>query len=208
MKIGLLGGSFDPPHIAHLAIARAVRAARGLDRVDLLVSGESPHADGKSNHADVQHRLAMAHLAVQGQPGLGVEDCETQRQGRSYSIETIRAMQRAHPENNYDFIIGGDMLANLPSWREIESLLVLVDFVPVFRPGYQEGIFEDLRARLGEDETARLRGNVVEMPLMDVSSTRIRAAAAAGESIAEWVTPAIEAYIHAHRLYEGGAGLI
>ena len=62
MKIGLLGGSFDPPHNAHIAVAQAVRKARGLDRVDLLVSGQSPHAGGKSNHADVQHRLAMAHL--------------------------------------------------------------------------------------------------------------------------------------------------
>ncbi|MCB9895953.1 MAG: nicotinate (nicotinamide) nucleotide adenylyltransferase [Planctomycetes bacterium] len=202
MKIGLLGGSFDPPHNAHIAVAQAVRKARGLDRVDLLVSGQSPHAGGKSNHADVQHRLAMAHLAVEGQEGLGVEDWETRREGRSYSIETIRALQKAHPQNNYDFIIGGDMLADLPTWREIDKLLVLVDFVPVFRPGYEEGVFEDLRGKLGEDETARLRANVVEMPLQNISSTEIRAAAAAGESIAEWVPPAVRTYIRGHHLYE------
>ena len=202
MKFGLLGGSFDPPHNAHIAIAHAVRNARGLDRVDLLVSGKSPHADGKSNHADVQHRLAMARLAVEGQDGLGVEDWEAKRDGRSYSIETIRALQKAHPENNYDFIIGGDMLADLPTWREIDKLLVLVDFVPVFRPGYEEGVFEDLRGKLGEDETARLIRNVVEMPLLKISSTQIRAAAAAGESISEWVSPAVRAYIRGHHLYE------
>src|SRR5690606_28940855 len=74
MKIGLLGGAFDPPHLGHLAVARAVRAARGLDRVDLLVSGQSPHAEPKDNHASLEHRLAMARLAVEGEPGLGVED--------------------------------------------------------------------------------------------------------------------------------------
>ncbi len=201
-KVGLLGGAFDPPHLGHLAVARAVRAARGLDRVDLLVSGQSPHADGKNNHAPLQHRLAMARLAVEGEPGLGVEDWETRQNARSYTIETIRHLQQTHPENNYDFIIGGDMLRDLPNWREIGKLLVLVDFVPVFRPGHTEEVFESLKAQLGEDETARLRANMVEMPLQHISSTEIRAAAAAGESISQWLTPAIEAYIHAHRLYQ------
>ncbi|MCZ7608304.1 MAG: nicotinate (nicotinamide) nucleotide adenylyltransferase [Planctomycetota bacterium] len=201
-KVGLLGGAFDPPHLGHLAVARAVRAARGLDRVDLLVSGQSPHAEGKNNHAPLEHRLAMARLVVEGEPGLGVEDWETRQSGRSYTIETIRHLQQAYPENNYDFIIGGDMLRDLPNWREIGKLLVLVDFVPVFRPGHTEEVFEGLKAQLGEDETARLRANMVEMPLQHISSTEIRAAAAAGESISQWLTPAIEAYIHAHRLYQ------
>ena len=70
MNIGLLGGSFDPPHNAHLAVAQAVLSARGLDRVDLLVTGQSPHTDGKSNHADVKHRLAMARIAAEGVEGV------------------------------------------------------------------------------------------------------------------------------------------
>lgn len=201
MRIGLLGGSFDPPHNAHLAVAQAVRLARGYDRVDLLVSGQSPHSYGKPNVADVRHRLAMARIAVEGQTGLGVEDIETRKDGRSFSIDTVRALQKAHPGNNYDFIIGGDMLANLPTWKEVDSLLILVDFVTVFRPGHTEEIFEHLKSTLGEDEAARLRGNLVEMPLQHISSTQIRAAVAAGESISHWVPPAVEAYIRAHRLY-------
>jgi nicotinate-nucleotide adenylyltransferase len=201
MRIGLLGGSFDPPHNAHLEVARTVLAARGLDRVDLLVSGESPHAQGKGNHASAQHRLAMARIAVEGEAGIGVEDWEVRRGGRSYSIETLKHLRAQHPGIHYEFIIGGDMLANLPIWREVDELLVLVDFVTVFRPGHTEEIFEHLKTSLGEDEAARLRANLVEMPLQHLSSTAIRAAVAAGESITGQVPPGVEAYIRANRLY-------
>jgi nicotinate-nucleotide adenylyltransferase len=204
MRIGLLGGSFDPPHNAHLAVAKAVLAARKLDRVYLLVSGQSPHSYGKPNVADVRHRLAMARIAVEGQTGLGVEDWEAQRGGRSYSIETVKHLREATPGNHYEFIIGGDMLLNLPTWREIDKLLVMVDFVTVFRPGHTEEIFELLKPLLGEDETARLRTNFVEMPLIHLSSTEIRAAVAAGESITGLVPTGVEAYIRAHRLYAKG----
>lgn len=205
MRIGLLGGSFDPPHNAHLAVAKAVLAARKLDRVDLLVSGQSPHSYGKPNVAEVRHRLAMARIAVEGEPGLGVEDWEANRPGRSYSIETVTHLRKANPGNHYEFIIGGDMLLNLPTWREIDKLLVLADFVTVFRPGHTEEIFEQLKPILGEDETARLRANFVEMPLIHLSSTAIRAATAAGESIQDHVPPGVETYIRANHLYLIGA---
>ncbi|MCA8912608.1 MAG: nicotinate (nicotinamide) nucleotide adenylyltransferase [Planctomycetes bacterium] len=204
MKIGLLGGSFDPPHNAHLAVARGVRAAKSLDRVDLLVSGQSPHADGKSNHADVQHRLAMARIAVEGQPGLGVEDWETKQDGRSYSIETIRHLQGAHPDNDYFFIVGGDMLADLPTWREATELLRRVEFIPVFRPGHTAEVFRELKGKLPKPVLETLQANVVKMPLQEISSTAIRAAVAAGESISHEVPAAVEIYIRANRLYFGG----
>jgi nicotinate-nucleotide adenylyltransferase len=201
MRIGLLGGSFDPPHNAHLAVARAVLAARKLDRVDLLVSGQSPHSYGKPNVAPVAHRLAMARIAVEGQAGLGVEEWETRQQGRSYSIDTVKHLRAQNPGNRYEFIIGGDMLLGLPTWREIDKLLMMIDFVTVFRPGHTEEIFEQLKPILGEDETARLRANFVEMPLIHLSSTAIRAAVAAGESITDHVPAGVEAYIRANHLY-------
>ena len=204
MKIGLLGGSFDPPHNAHLGVARAVRGAKSLDRVDLLVSGQSPHAEGKSNHADVQQRLAMARIAVEGQPGLGVEDWETKQQTRSYSIETIRHLQSAHPDNTYFFIIGGDMLASLPTWREVTELLRRIEFIPVFRPGHTSEVFQTLKGKFPEGVIENLKANVVRMPLLPISSTSIRESAAAGESIRQQVPPGVEAYIRANRLYTGG----
>ncbi|MBZ0137725.1 MAG: nicotinate (nicotinamide) nucleotide adenylyltransferase [Planctomycetes bacterium] len=201
MKIGLLGGSFDPPHNAHLALAQRVMRARGLDRVDLLVSGQSPHKDGKTNHADAGQRLAMARIASESAEGIGVEDCETRRPGRSYTVDTLRELTKRFPDNRYVFIVGGDMLGDLPHWKEPGEVLTLADVVPVFRPGYGAEILESLTRALGTTLTEQLRSNVVEMPLMNISSTMIRAAVAGGESISAWVPPGVESYIRAHRLY-------
>jgi nicotinate-nucleotide adenylyltransferase len=200
-RIGLFGGSFDPPHNAHIAVAKAVLESQGLDRVDLLVSNKPPHAKGKQVIADVKHRREMARLAVANETGLGVEDCETRREGKSYTIDTIRELQALHPDTGYTFIIGGDMLADLPRWREIHELATRVHFVPVFRPGYTDEVWQGLREDFDQDFIARLQANVLEMPLIDISSTKVREAVASGESIAEWVAPGVEAYIRAHRLY-------
>jgi nicotinate-nucleotide adenylyltransferase len=201
MKVGLLGGAFDPPHNAHLEIARRVRDARGLDRVDLLVTGESPHAAGKVLAAGVEHRVAMARIAAAGREGVGVEDRETRRQGKSYTVETLRELHSERPSDEFFFLIGGDMLADLPRWREPEACLQLAQFVPVFRPGFTDEVFERLRGALPDQAVNSLRDNVVKIALMEISSTAIRAAASAGESIAQWVPPAVEAYVLAHRLY-------
>ncbi len=201
MRTGLLGGAFDPPHNGHLAVARSVRDALALDRVDLLVTGQSPHASGKQIFTAVAHRLAMARLCAEIEPGLGVQDIETRHPGKSYSVETLRRLRATMPAGELFFIIGGDTLADLPNWREPEECLALAQFVPVFRPGNAAGVFEQLQGRLSERALEQLRRNLVEVPQLDISSTAIRAAVAAGESISQWVPPAIEAYIRAHRLY-------
>jgi nicotinate-nucleotide adenylyltransferase len=201
MRIGLLGGAFDPPHNAHLEIARTVRLARALDRVDLLVSAQSPHAGGKTAVAALEHRLAMARLAVQGQAGLGVEDREARRAGKSYTVDTLRDLRAERPDDSFYFVVGGDMLADLPNWREIDEVLQLAEFIPVFRPAYTAEVFTGLGRKLGAEAVQNLQSNVLEMPLLSVSSTAIRNAVAAGESISHWVPPAVEAYIRANRLY-------
>lgn len=200
-RIALLGGAFDPPHNGHLAAARAVLAARKLDRVDLLVSAASPHKTGKQNNASAADRAAMARLAVENETGLGVEECELSRPGPSFTVDTIRWLRRERPQNQYSFIIGGDMIADLPNWREIESLLDLVEFIPVFRPGFDQAVFTRLEAALGKAHVARLRAAHVDVPQLGISSTAIRAAVAAGESIEAWVPAAVARYIYAKRLY-------
>lgn len=197
-RIGLLGGAFDPPHNGHLAVARAVLAARRLDRVDLLVSGTPPHKSGKGAVASAEDRAAMATLAVEGIAGLGVETCELRRPGKSFTIDTVRALLAAHPGNVYEFIIGADMAADLPNWRDVAELLRLVTFVPVARAGWKDAI---PGKGLGREAAQKLRDAFVNVPTPDVSSTRIRAAVAAGESIAAMVPPAVEKFIHARGLY-------
>lgn len=200
-RIALLGGAFDPPHNGHLAVARAVLAARKLDRVDLLVSAASPHKGGKQNSAQAADRAAMARLAVENETGLGVEECELSRPGPSFTVDTIRWLRRERPQNQYSFIIGGDMVADLPNWREIGNLLDLVEFIPVFRPGFDQAVFTQLEAALGKAHVARLRAAHVDVPQLGISSTAIRAAVAAGESIEAWVPAAVARYIYAKRLY-------
>lgn len=201
MRIGLLGGAFDPPHNGHLALARAVHAARGLDRIDLLVSGQSPHAHGKQNVTKPADRLAMAWLLASGEDWLAVEDFEVHRDGPSFTVLTLRELKRLHPDDEFSFILGGDMLANLPQWREIHEVLQLAKFIPVLRPGYGAEVFASLRNELGAEATSELESALVPMQQQDISSTRIRNAIAGGESIEGLVPPAIESYIRAHRLY-------
>jgi len=200
-RIALFGGAFDPPHLGHLGVARAVLAAHELDRVDLLVSASSPHKSGKSNHASAQDRAAMAALAVENEVGIGVEDCELARTGPSYTVDTIRQLRRDRPDNEYWFVIGGDMVADLPHWREIGALLDLVEFIPVFRPGFDGEVFAAIEPALGKSVVARLRAAFVEVPQLAITSTAIRAAVAAGESIEGMVPPAVAKYIYAKRLY-------
>lgn len=200
-RIGLLGGAFDPPHNGHIAAACAVRLARKLDRVDLLVSGTPPHQSGKQAVASAFDRAAMAALAARSQPGLDVELLELDRHGPSYSIDTLLELHAAHPGNEYCFIVGGDMLADLPRWKRIRELLLLVDFVPVFRPGHGPEVFAALESALGAGAATKLRQAVVNTPALDISSTRLRQAIAAGESIQHLVPEKVEQYIRARGLY-------
>jgi nicotinate-nucleotide adenylyltransferase len=200
-KIGLLGGAFDPPHNGHIAVARAVLATRGLDRVDLLVSGTPPHAEGKSAAATAQDRAAMALLAVEGIAGLAVETCELARPGKSYAVDTLRELKAAHPGNEYEFIIGADMLASLHTWRDVHALLRLAAFVHAARPGWPEPSAREVARHFDAETAAALLEQRVEVPQLAVSSTAIRAAVGAGESIAALVPPAVEAFIRARGLY-------
>lgn len=201
MRIGLLGGAFDPPHNGHLLVAAAVRRARALDRVDLLVSGQSPHAQAKHNHADVTHRLAMARLAAATVPGIGVEDLETRRPGKSFSIDTLRELRTRQPRDEFVFIVGGDMLADLPRWRSVGVLLKLARFVPVLRPGFTLEVFDALRAPLGDAAVEALRRELVTMPLSEISSTAIRTAVRDGLPWRHLLPAPVADYIEAQGLY-------
>lgn len=132
-QVGLLGGNFNPVHTGHLVVAQTVLDTLGLDRVDFLPSFLPPHVDEKKT-ISASHRLKMLELALADNPNFGIETTEIKRKGKSYTIDTMKELQQNHPENEYFFIIGGDMVDYLPKWKQIEELLTLVRFVGVKRP--------------------------------------------------------------------------
>jgi len=135
-RIGILGGTFNPIHIGHLAIAQTVCDRLDLDKVLFVPSHYPPHK-GHNNLIDTTHRRKMVQLAIKDNPKFGIEDFEIRRPGKSYSIDTLRYLHRMYPSGTkFFFIIGSDMVKDLGKWKRIDELLKLVQFVVVSRKGY------------------------------------------------------------------------
>lgn len=189
MAKGILGGTFNPPHLAHLIVAQEVREALELDEVVLIPT--SVHAFKGPASASPRHRAAMTELAAAGDPGLKVDRIEVQRGGTSYTVETLRSLREREPGTDWTLILGRDNLDELPQWRESEALPDLARVVVTTRGGSQAAP----RLPFGG------RCVLVQVPALEVSSTAIRSRVAAGRSIRYWVPPAVEAYIREHGLY-------
>lgn len=134
-RVGILGGTFNPPHIGHLIIADQVCHQLGLEKIYFMPSANPPHQDEKKA-IDANHRLQMVELAVEDNAFFDIEKAEIERGGKSYTYDTIVKLKEEHPDTEYYFIIGGDMVEYLPKWYKIEELAHLVEFVGVNRPGY------------------------------------------------------------------------
>lgn len=199
MTVAYFGGAFSPPHIGHLVIAERVREARGYERIDLLVSGPPPHADPKFS-IEARHRVAMAKLAVAGNAGLGVDAREASRKEKTYTIETARELIKEGNKRPV-FIIGGDMLADLPTWREIGELLKIAEFVPVLRPGFGWDVIDTLRAAFGDKAAKALMDGCVKCPLLQISSTEMRDRLRTGKSVRYLVPDSVMEYALTHKLY-------
>jgi nicotinate-nucleotide adenylyltransferase len=185
-QIGLMGGTFNPPHLGHLMIAEQVKSQLGLDKVLFMPDNVPPHVDAKET-ISAQTRLEMVRLSIADNPGFGIEDIELNRGGVSYSYDTLVQLKELHPENDYYFIIGGDMVEYLPKWYRIDELVKLVNFVGVTRNGYAK--------------TSPYPILWVDAPIFDISSTQIRKKVALGCSIKYLVTPTVEKYIREEGLY-------
>ena len=196
MRIGLLGGSFNPIHRGHLAIARAARSSLALDRVVLIPSARPPHKKDRSL-APAEDRLAMVRLAARDEPGLEVSAIELERTGPSYTIDTVRAFRDSNPGAEVSFIIGADTLPELKTWRDVRALLSLATFAVAARPG------NDDLVRDAELVKQDLGGTVVTVPIEPdpVSATGIRELVRAGKPIDGLVPDAVRDYIVAHDLY-------
>ncbi|GAB6933975.1 nicotinate-nucleotide adenylyltransferase [Calditerricola satsumensis] len=188
MKVGLFGGTFDPPHVAHLAAAERVRDELALDEVWFVVAGQPPHKM-RDAVSPAHHRLRMVELAVADHPAFRVCDIELRRPGPSYTVDTVRALRRQHPDAEFYFIVGADMAADLPNWRAIDELKTLVRFVALGRPGYARPVLPGIPLHW------------VDMPLLALSATELRRWIRAGRSVRYLVPEAVRQYMEAHEVY-------
>ncbi|HET6574986.1 MAG TPA: nicotinate (nicotinamide) nucleotide adenylyltransferase, partial [Fimbriiglobus sp.] len=136
MRIGLFGGTFDPPHLGHLVLAERCREDAGLDEVWFLVSYRPPHKTGQPL-TRFEHRCEMATLAVTGQPLFKVEPIEKELPPPSYTAETLAELRPRHPADEFVLVVGADSLADLPQWYEPRRVLEQADVVAVPRPGVE-----------------------------------------------------------------------
>ncbi|MCQ4574221.1 MAG: nicotinate-nucleotide adenylyltransferase [Candidatus Brocadiales bacterium] len=201
MRIGILGGTFNPVHIGHLIIAEEVYHRHGLDRVQFIPSGQPPHKNA-DDIVDARHRYEMVALAIKDTDHFDVSDVEISREGKSYTIDTVEA----HPElygrdSDPHLIIGTDTVNELPTWKEIKRLAELCRIVVVNRPGNTLDNLNQLVPILGREKVEEIRRIQVEIPPVDISSTEIRRRLRSGLPISHMVPQNVELYIKKHGLY-------
>lgn len=198
-RLGILGGTFNPPHLGHLILAQDAAEHYRLDRVLLVPCHRPPHKDDRVL-VDGRHRAAMIEQAVAGNPLLECCRLELERGGISYSVDTLAQLRELHPRARFFFIIGGDSLTELHTWRDIGRLLEGCEMVTMLRPGFLERIrAADLR--LPPPWPQRLLGNIFTGHALAVSSSEIRRRVAERHSIRYLVPAAVEQYIQHHHLY-------
>ena len=190
MRVGILGGTFNPIHLGHLVLAEAAREALNLDRVLFIPTGQPPHKPVR-DLIPGSIRLKLIQLAIRDHAAFIASDIELQRSGASYTIETVRTLRKQLPDATLFLLIGEDMLA--VRWLAWDTLKRLCTIVVARRPG--------MRVVRREPKLKRL-----EMPRLDISSSDIRACVNAGRSIRYLVPAAVERYIRSHHLYRRGGG--
>lgn len=201
-RIGLLGGTFDPPHVGHLWLATLARDALGLDRVLVIPAPQPPHKLGRPMSL-VADRVALVRAAIADDPSLELSTIELERAGPHYTIDTVAALRAALPDEVEPVLImAADSLAEIDTWREPERLLASLAWAVGPRPGAPNPDPAALRARFG---AAAARIHLLDGPSLDVSATAIRSRVAAGRTIRYLVPRRVEAEITARRLYIGGA---
>ena len=200
-QVGLLGGSFDPIHNGHLSIARAVAERLALDRVIFLPSANPPHK-AADRLSDAGHRAAMVRLAIAGEPLFDFSDYDLTRSGPSYTIDTVAHFHRLlGPDVGLFWIIGGDSLTELAAWHRVRDLVDDCRIVTAGRPGWTTTDWSRLQTVLTNEQITRLRADVLDTPLVDISSTDIRNRVRQSQSIAHLVPEEIRCYIDVQRLY-------
>ncbi len=200
-RVAILGGTFDPIHLGHLAAAQGVLHLTDVEQVVFLPNRQPPHKEGLPV-TPAEHRAEMVRLAIADNPRFAFSDLELRRPGPSYTIETVRALAAERPDWEAAFIVGLDSLLQIRTWREWETLLRSIDLFAVTRPGYDLAAAHRLLAELGPRLSARVR--LLEIPGVAVASADLRRLAAAGYPLRYLVPDPVARYIAANGLYGRG----
>lgn len=200
-RVAILGGTFDPIHLGHLAAAQGVLHLTDVEQVVFLPNRQPPHKEGLPV-TPAEHRAEMVRLAIADNPRFAFSDLELRRPGPSYTIETVRALAAERPDWEAAFIVGLDSLLQIRTWREWETLLRSIDLFAVTRPGYDLAAAQRLLAELGPRLSARVR--LLEIPGVAVASADLRRLAAAGYPLRYLVPDPVARYIAANGLYGRG----
>lgn len=200
MKVGIIGGTFDPIHNGHLIIGEYIRDSLNLDEVIFIPAGQPPHKNG-NYLGSAQHRLNMVSLAIENNPKFSVSHMEVKNKDTSYTFTTLKKLKEENKETDYYFIIGADSLFNLDEWYRFKDLSKLANFALRDRLGHSKDEIKD-RIRFLEDE---YDSNIVyvEGPLIEISSSEIRNRIRLNKSIKYLVPDPVKEYIEKYNLYIG-----
>lgn len=198
-RLGIMGGTFDPIHYGHLVTAEGARSAFGLDQVLFLPTGRPPHKK-MAEVTDPEHRYMMTVLATLSNPHFEVSRLEIDRQGVSYTIDTLRVLKNQYgPDTELFFITGADAIFDIMNWKDSDEYLNIAHFVAATRPGFSLDDLPESTLRWVDQHQERF--HVLQVPAMAISSTDIRQRVSQGVSIRYLVPEQVEHYIHRLRLY-------
>ncbi|WP_087971739.1 nicotinate-nucleotide adenylyltransferase [Oceanobacillus rekensis] len=184
-RIGILGGTFDPPHLGHLLVAEEVRLAMGLKEVWFIPTYTPPHKNAAKTTAS--ERIKMLQLATNSNPFFKVNTIEIERTGKSYTLDTMEILKEQYPDKEFYFIIGADMVEYLPNWYKVDELFSIINFIGVKRSGYE------LNTRYPITE--------VDIPMIDISSTMLRKWLRSKRSVNYIIPDPVVSYIKENHLY-------
>ncbi len=196
-RIGLFGGTFDPPHIGHLILASEAQSQLELDRLLWTLTPEPPHKQDQLITA-IEHRLAMVNLAIADNPSFELSRVELDRPGPHYTLDTIKLVAEQNPDAEIVPVIGGDSLHDLPTWHRPQELLYAAHWIGVMRRPGESADLEELERELPGISS---KVHYVDAPLLEIASSEIRSRIANGRAFRYYLSDPVYHYINRHHLY-------
>ena len=197
-RIGLFGGTFDPPHLGHLILASEAQSQLELDRLLWILTPEPPHKQ-EQLITSIDHRLAMVELAIKDNPAFELSRIELDRPGPHYTLDTIKLIAEQNPNADIIPVIGGDSLRDLPKWHEPQKLVYACHWIGVMRRPNEESNLDELESQLPGISS---KVHYVDAPLLEIASREIRSRIAKGHSVRYYLPATVYEYINQHHLYD------